>query len=73
NETSIDVFTRILQNSSSVTTFDWENLAFPTLTTNGLLATTGGTGTLAIRPNLGGFGCTTNVSTGYIQTGMALG
>lgn len=70
--TSINFQNRALINSASATTFDYENLKFPTLTTDGLVVTTLGDGTLAIRPNLGGFGCTTNVSSGFIQTGIAL-
>lgn len=69
---SFDIFSRTLKNSLGNVSFDYENLAFPTLTTNGIVTTNSGDGSLAIKPNLGGFNCTVNVSTGFIQTGNAL-
>lgn len=48
NDTSINWLTRNLSKSGAVATFDWENLKFPTLTTNGFLKTSGGTGTITV-------------------------
>jgi hypothetical protein len=66
---SIDWANRYLIKSNGDTTFDYENLAFPTLTTNGVLTTTSGNGTIVVVTSLnkGTFDCTINVATGYIQ------
>lgn len=48
---SVDVNGRTLQDSTGSPTFDWQNLAFSTLTSNGFVKTTGGTGTLSIDTN----------------------
>jgi len=45
---SIDYGARELYSSGAVPTFDWQNLKFPTLTTDGFLTTTGGDGTISV-------------------------
>lgn len=48
NETSINWLTRKLIKTGGTATFDYQNIAFPTFTSNGFVKTTGGTGTLSI-------------------------
>lgn len=46
--TSIDWLNGILAKTGGTTTFDYQNLAFPTLTSNGCLTTSGGIGTIGV-------------------------
>lgn len=70
--TSLDVYSRYMVDSAGNSKFDWENFAFPTLTTNGLLKVSGGTGNIGVTPNVGIINVTANVTSGYILTGEVL-
>lgn len=48
---SIDSQLRKLHNTSLIPTFDWENIAFPTLTSNGFLKTSSSNGTIVVDTN----------------------
>jgi len=48
---SADFDNRLLKNHATNSTFDWENLKFPTLTTNGFIKTSNGDGTLSVDTN----------------------
>jgi hypothetical protein len=47
----VDLVNRQLGKSDASVTFDWENLKFPTLTTNGLLKVSGSDGTIGVDTN----------------------